>query len=159
MIDLYSLFELAELRAIHAAIEPTMESIWRAKCRSYSLTYHTPLHVVMNELDPLHVLQTLNEEKYSPREIMEEPQEILEILYKMRDPNYVIVSQEETEALVDSVMNKELARAKKKKAPTQQEIQSQVKAAEAKPKSGVLDFGNLEQMESQAESNKAGFKD
>lgn len=162
MIDLYSLFELSQLKAIEQAINPTLQSIWLMRAREYSVKFHTPLHVVVNELDPIFVLDMLNQDKYSPAEVREDMEGILEELYKIKDPAYESLSAQDTEDLVDAVLNKEIARLNKKKnkTPTQQEITSDVIAAESvKPKSGGMDFSQLEQMESATELPKSGFED
>ena len=78
----YDLFELCRLKAIALAIDPTTESIYRMRCREYSEKFHTPLHVVERELDPIFVLQHLYEIQYSTRVVDEELNEILEQLYK-----------------------------------------------------------------------------
>jgi hypothetical protein len=156
-MDFYSLIELSQIKAIQLAIEPSLESIWRIKCRQYATTFHTPLHVVMNELDPTMVLQALYEQQYTPGMVDEELEELLDILNKIKDPTYSRMSPEETENLVDAVLNREIERAAKKKAPTQQTIETAIKTAAVKPKSGGMDFSQLETMESKAETNKAGF--
>ena len=156
-MDLYALFELAQIKAINSAIEPTLDSIWRMKCRQYSTTYHTPLHVV-KELDPITVLEALYEDRYPPSIVEEELAELVDILNKIKDPTFERMSAEETENLVDAVLNRELARAAKNKAPTPQNIKAAVEEDQAKPKSGGLDFSQLEGLESKAESNKAGFE-
>ena len=162
-MDLYTLCEIAQLRAIHSAIDPSSESIYRLKCRQYSIMFHTPLHIVLDELDPLQVLTALYEEQYHPSIVEEECEELLDKLYTMKDPTYSRMSKEETEALVDAVINKEIERAKKKKRPTQETIQKDIKVAETtlpqKPKSGSMSFGSLEKLEAQSEANKAGFDD
>jgi uncharacterized protein YejL (UPF0352 family) len=158
LTDFYSLFELAQIRAINLAIEPSLESIWRMKLREYSQKFFTPLHEVQ-ELDPLFVLQALNEERYHPSIVDEELEELLDTLNKMKDPKYSRISKEDLENLVDNVLNKEIARAAKKKAPTPETIQAEVKAAESNPKSGKMAFGDLEKLEAVSEANKAGFKD
>lgn len=156
----YDIFELAQLRAIHSAIEPTSDSIWRMKCRDYSVRFHTPLHVVMNELDPLMVLQALYEDQFHPSIVDEELQELLDKLYVIKDPEYSRMSKEETEELVDSVLNKELERASRKKRITQQTIEKEIKEAEViKPKQGSMSFGDLEKIDEEAEANKSGFED
>jgi hypothetical protein len=157
VISYYDILELAQLRAIQSAFEPSADSIFRIKCRQYSERFHTPLHVVMNELDPGLVLQALFEEQFPPSCIEEEGEEILDKLYTIKDPSYRRITQEETENLVDNVLNREIARLAKKKRPTQETIQAAVKEAEAKPKSGGMSFGDLEKMETKAEANKKGF--
>src|ERR1035437_4417238 len=118
-LDFYSLFELAQLKAINSALEPSLESIYRMKCREYSVKYHTALHLVYS-LNPMDVLQALYEEQYPPSIVGEECEELLDKLYTMKDPTYSRMTKEETEELVDAVLNKELARAKKKKPITQE---------------------------------------
>lgn len=154
-MDFYNLLEITQLRAIQAALQPSAESVWRMRCRAYSEKFFTPLHVVMHELDPAFVLQALYEERYTPSEVQEDLEGILETLYRIKDPNYNAVTQQETEDLVDNVLNKEIARLAKKKRPTQETIQQDIKSA--KPKSGSMNFQDLEKMESLVESNKSGF--
>jgi len=156
MFDFFELFKLAQIRAINLALNPTAESIWRIKLRNYSERFHTPLHLC-EMLDPLYILQALNEDQYSPSIVDEELDELMDIIYKAENPEYSRMSPEDMEALVDNVLNREIARAAKKKRPTQETIQSEVKAAEAKPKSGGMSFGDLERIEAKGESNKAGF--
>jgi len=158
-VNFYSLFEYCELKAIDACLDPTPDSIWRIRCRQYSEKFYTPLHVVMNELDPIMVLQALYEDKYHPSIVEQEAEDLLEKLYLIKDPTYRRVSREEEEAMVDAVLNREIARAAKKKPPTQQTIQEDIKKAEKKslPKSGGMDFGNLEKIDSEAEASKSGF--
>src|ERR1035437_5601595 len=156
-LDFYSLFELAQLKAINSALEPSLESIYRMKCREYSVKYHTALHLVYG-LNPMDVLQALYEEQYPPSIVEEECEELLDRLYSMKDPSYSRMTQEETEELVDQVLNKELARAKKKKPITQETIQSEIKADAIKPKSGSMSFGDLEKQDAATESNKSGFE-
>jgi len=158
MNSFYDLFQLCRLRAIGLAIEPTTESIWRMRCREYSERFHTPLHVVENELDPIFVLQHLYEIQYSPGVVEEELNEILEQLYTIKDPNYSPLSKEEMEDLVDAVMNKEIKRLSKSKRPTQETIADEIKKAETKPpKKGSMNFGDLEKLEESIESLKSGF--
>ena len=158
MNSFYDLFEICRLKAIALAIDPTTESIYRMRCREYSEKFHTPLHIVEKELDPLFVLQHLYEVQYSPRVIDEELNEILEQLYRIKDPNYAPMSKEDMEDLVDAVLNKEIQRLSKKKRPTQETIQQEIKKDEIKkPKSGSMSFGDLEKLEENIESSKAGF--
>ena len=158
MFDFFELFKLAQLRAINLALSPTAESIWRIKLRNYSERFHTPLHLC-EDLDPLYILQALNEDKYSPSIVDSELDELMDIIYTAKDPAYSRMSQEDLEALVDNVINRENARAAKKKRPTQETIQNEVKVADAKPRSGGMSFGDLERLEAKSETNKAGFVD
>lgn len=159
MFDFYSILELAEIRAINAALMPSAESMYRARCRQYSIMFHTPLHVVQ-ELDPLFIIQSLQEEKYTYREVHDDLEGVLELLYRMKDPSYTSMSKEETENLVDAVLNKELERASKKKSPMQETYAKPVEQKpepKIKPKSGSMSFGDLERTESDAEDGRNGF--
>lgn len=159
-INFYDLFELAQIKAIAVALEPSLESRWRIRCRSYSEMFHTPLHMVM-DLDPMFVLQALAESKYPPSIVEGELEELLDLLNKAKDPTYSRLTAQETEDLVDAVMNKELSRISKKKVPTQETIQSEIIADTKKNtlKKGGISFTDLESLESKSESSKSGFKD
>jgi len=157
MSDLFTLFEIAQIKAIHNALEPTMDSIWRARCRDYSKRFYTPLHVVMEDLDPEMVLLALNEERYPISCVEEELPELMETLYKIKDPSYTSISKEDIEAMVDNVLNKENARYNKKK--TKEQIEVKKTAPENILKSGGMSFSNLENIEAKAENNTAGFED
>jgi hypothetical protein len=110
------------------------------------------------------VLEALNESKYPPSIVEDELEELLDILNKIKDPTYNRMTHEETETLVDMVLNRELARTAKKKRPTEQTIQEEIVKAAVKtnekrttPKSGGMSFTDLDRVESQAETNKSGF--
>jgi hypothetical protein len=156
-MDLFSLFELAQLKAIEVAVDPTLESVWRSKCRDFSQKFFTPLAEVLN-MDPSFVLQNLYEEEYTPASVREDLEGILERLYSIKDPTYTKIDKAELEELVDNVMNREIARAKKKKPITQQTIQEDIKKAELnKPKSGGINFSDLEKTDERGELGKSGF--
>jgi hypothetical protein len=160
MSDFYSLFDLAQIKAIQVALEPTLESIWLIRCREYSVKYHTPLHVVVNELDPMFVLQQLFEDRFTPSDAEEDLEGILEKLYKIKDPSYSRMTAAETEELVDAVLNKELKRLSKKKNTSEEKPKPKEKSVvPPNPKSGSMSFGSLESLESKVEANKAGFED
>jgi len=162
MKSFYDLFDICRLRAIALAIDPTTESIYRMRCREYSEKFHTPLHVVEKELDPIFVLQHLYEVQYSPRVIDEELNEVLEQLYRIKDPNYNPMTKAEMEDLVDAVLNKEIERLSKKKRPTQETIKNEIKKETLKeeiqkPKKGSMNFGDLEKLEENLPPIKTGF--
>lgn len=155
--DFYDLFQISELKAIGLAIDPTLDSIWSLKCREYSEKFHTPLHVVINELDPVFVLDQLNQDKYHPSVATNELEELLDKLYKIKDPSYSKMSKQEIEDLVDAVLNKEIKRSQSKKAPTPESIEAEIKKSESRtPKSGSMNFSDLEKIESEPNT---GFKD
>ncbi len=160
-MDFYQLFQLSQIKAIGLAIEPTLESIYMARCREYSIRFHTPLDHVVNNLDAEFVLDALNQDFYNISEVREDLEGTLDILYKIKDPNYRRDTPEETEAMVDNALNYLLARQNRKKRPTEESIQADIRAAEKKPtanpKSGKMSFGDLEKMDALTETNKAGF--
>lgn len=155
-MNLYDLIEFHQVLSIGLALEPTTESIFRIKQREYSDRFNTPLHEVA-KLDMAFILQHLYEDLYPPSIVEEELEELLDKLYKIKDPTYSRVSVQETEDLVDAVLNREIARAAKKKVPTQESSKEVDMPGTPTPKSGGLNFGQLESLESKAESNKAGF--
>ena len=161
-MDFYTLLEHSQLLAISSAINPTVESIYRIKCREYSVQFNTPLHVVY-DLDPCLVLQALFEDQYHPSIVEEELEELLEKLYKIQDPSYSKVSNEELEDLVDSVINFENKRKKNKNTQLKEDIQKtllkkntfeKVKKPTT-PKSGGMSFENIDN----DEENLTDFKD
>ena len=161
MSDLLSLLELSQIKAIGNAIDPTLESIWQLKCREYSKTFHTPLHVVL-DLDPELVLDSLYAEKYGLGIEDSEIEDLLEILYKIKDPTYSKISREEMEAMVDMVINKETARLKKQKVvetslPGDKPIE--INPVKPQVKSGGMNFADLEKQEAGQELNGEGFEE
>jgi hypothetical protein len=54
-----------QIIALGAAECPDYDAFYRAICRWYSQTFATPLHVVMEELTDIFVLQTYYEESYA----------------------------------------------------------------------------------------------
>lgn len=154
------LIEQAELLALHAAISPSIESIYRLKCRQYSVMFHTPLDRVM-ELDPAFVLQALYEDRFSASAVDEELEELLDRLYTIQDPTYSRISQAETEDLVDSVLQKEMKRLGKNKPSEKTLLAKNTSEKETKttnPKSGGLSFESLEKADEAIEGNSNGFK-
>lgn len=150
MFDFYEVMQIAEVKAIHSALDPTMASIWRRKCRDYSLTFHTPLHMVY-QLDPEFVLQNLYEMEYTVNGVSEDLESILEYLYKAKDPTYQPINPAETEELVDAALNNLIKKGLGKK-PKQVE-----KKEVSLPKSGGLSFTDLAKAEESAEQGKSGF--
>ncbi len=156
-MDFMELFEFYKIQAISNAINPTMDSIWRLKCREYSKNFNTPLWEVENVLDPRHILLSLEEEKYHPSIANNEMEELLDELYRIKDPTYTKMSKETLEELVDHVLNKEIKRLNSKKAPTPESIEAEIKKSESRtPKSGSMNFSDLEKIESEPNT---GFKD
>lgn len=154
-MDFYSLVEFSQLKAIHAALEPSIDSIYRLKCREYSIKFHTPLHVVVNELDPVFILQSLYEDQYHPSIVEDELEELLERLRTIQDPTYSKMSQEDVEDLVDHVMNKEIKRMGLSKKP--KEVKKEEPKEKTVAKSGSMDFSSLQRSESDSESGKGNF--
>jgi hypothetical protein len=153
MIEFNDFMEFCKLRAIACALEPNMESIWRRICREYSLKFHTPLHLV-HELDPDFILTNLYETDYTISNAKENTREYLDVLYRMKDPNYEELVQEDLEDLVDAVMMKEM----KRKGEVRGEVKPE-KIWSDLPKSGGRKFTDLEKLETESESTTFGFKD
>ena len=142
---------------------PSPESIWRFRLRQYSQKFFTPLHEA-EKLDPLYIMQALYEDQYNLGVAREELEDLIEILQKIKDPSYSKMSEQDMEDMVDAVINRELARAAKKKPPTLEAIAEATKVAAAKPKdnpnppkSGSINFGSLQKLE--GVDNKGKFED
>lgn len=165
-MNFLDLIQHAELLAISVAISPTEESIYNIRCREYSDRFSTPLHLVY-DLDPLFVIRNLFEDRFRPSEIQEEIPELLEKLYQIKDPTYTSMSKQDTEDMVDNVLNREIRRLAKKKDPWTGEVQkpsvvkntSGEEVKEPPKKSGGVSFESLEQIDEAGEANKGGFKD
>ena len=155
-MDFFDLIEQSTIEAIQSALEPNAESIYRIKCRQYSTQFFTPLKEVY-DLDPTFVLRELAEDLYKPSEVREEPEEILEKLYKIQDPAYERMSAQETEDLVDAVLNHELKRKGKKKEVKENTSEKNTIQKE-KSKSGGMTFSDLDKQDSLVEKEN-GFKD
>lgn len=148
-MDFYGLLEHIQVKSILFALSPNDQSIWRGMCREYSEKFHTPLHVVY-ELDAEFVLTNLFETEFSTKNVKKNLDEILDRLYRMRDPNYEAMDNAELEDLVDAVLNKEMKR--------KGEIRNDPKIEEPKPTQGGVNFAGLDRMDEIAERGKSGFK-
>ena len=108
-MNFYDLLECIQLKTILTALEPDSESLWRAKCRDYSQKFHTPLHLVF-DLDPEFVLLNLYEEDNTTKKINSNLDDVLDRLYRIQDPTYAPMLDEEVEELVDAVLMREMKR-------------------------------------------------
>lgn len=137
--------EFHQIKAVYSALNPGFESVWRAKCREYSIKFHTPLHLV-HTMDPEFIVQNLYEDEYNKKHVNNNLDEILDQLRRIKDPTYEPLPQQEIEDLVDAVLNKEIKRNSKKAV-----------SVEPPPTQGGMSFGNLAKQD-EAEHGKS-FKD
>lgn len=160
-MNFYDLLETLYLKSVKTALDPDAEALWRAKCRAYSAKFNTPLHLV-NDLDPEFVLTNLYELENTREHVTENLEEILDKLYKARDPDYEPMDDEEVEDLVDAVLNKEIKRLGQKpilvaKPKNAEKVLAPIETAE--PKSGGLSFDNLNRQDEMSDFGKNGFED
>lgn len=149
-MDFYGLLEHIQVKSILLALSPKDHYVWRKMCREYSERFHTPLDRV-HDLDPEFVLTNLFEEEFSTNNVKKNLDEILDRLYRLRDPNYEAVSSADLEDLVDLVLNKEMKR--------KGEVRNDPKPEEPKPTEGGMSFSGLDRMDEIAERGKSGFKE
>ena len=90
MIPLNDLVDFCRAEALSGKFYPTEVSDWRWFCREYSKSFHTPLHIVMTELDPEHVILCVLEEGLDAKRLTkrEDFDKIVEELRRLEDPDY-----------------------------------------------------------------------
>lgn len=90
MIPLNDIIDFCRAEALAGKLFPSEVSDWRWFCREYSKTFHTPLHVVMNEMDPEHVILCVLEEGLDNRRlsVRADFDKIVEELRRLEDPDY-----------------------------------------------------------------------
>lgn len=149
-MDFYDILEHIQVKSILFALSPNDQYIWRRMCREYSEKFHTALDRV-HQLDPEFVLTNLFEEEFSTTNVKKNLDEILDRLYRLRDPNYEVLDDAALEDLVDAVLSKEMKR--------KGEVRNDPKLEEPKPTQGAMNFSGLDHMDEIAERGKSGFKD
>lgn len=161
MINFFEFLEQMQVRAIASALRPNADYIWREKCREYSVQFATPLHQVY-DLDPEFVISSLYEAEFSRAKVEENKEEVLGKLYRLNDPDYEEIEQEEIESLVDLVINKENKRRGKnlpetaaKGAPLQKDTES---SPVGLPTQGGLKFDDLAKSD-ESELGRDGYKE
>jgi hypothetical protein len=105
------LLDQAKITAIQNALSPTETSVWSQLCRTYSKTFHTPLHLV-ETLDPEIVLQAVFENQLESFDPEKDLQSLYDQLRHIEDPDW---EETEEEDLQDFIKKTEKAEAKRVK--------------------------------------------
>jgi len=105
-----ALVEHAKAVAMADKLQPNELSEYMFICRQYSKNFNTPLHVVMNDLDPEHVILTFFQNQYDDLDTDEHMEDILDMIYEMRDPNYSREKREELKEFIKQAKREEKAR-------------------------------------------------
>jgi hypothetical protein len=134
--------------AIASKLFPTLESSWRAFCRQYSKTFHTPLHDVM-DLDPEFVMLAVFEEGYSSKNMAnrDDAAYIIEEFRRMEDPNYDATQAQEFEDFAEGIEEwEDFRQSVKSPIPKKGQQVEASKPEEPKetPKQGFIDLSYLE---------------
>lgn len=110
-MDYKELLDYCKATALANALEPTEESVYRSICRSYSKTFSTPLHEVM-ELDPEFVTLSYYENEMDDVEVEENVEGLLDTVYGMQDPEYEKEKQDELKDFMKKAEEEEEQRVK-----------------------------------------------
>lgn len=98
--------------ALENAFLPDAEVIFKSLCRTYSTKFHTPLHTVYT-LDPKEVIQAVLEERYVGSDIISNLEDMLEQVYTLEDPEYKKQKEVDMDSFVKAAEAKEQERIRK----------------------------------------------
>lgn len=89
MIEFKDLLDYCRAESLANRVAPTELSVWRAICREYSETFHTPLHLVL-EMDPEFVILNVYEKQAEDIDLedYQRLEHLMDILRAIEDPNY-----------------------------------------------------------------------
>ena len=96
MLNFRDLLDTCKAEAIANTLVTTEVSVWREMCRTYSKTFHTPLHLVLN-MAPEEVALAVFEEQLNDFDDEKHLETILDQIYTLEDPEY----EDEKESQVD----------------------------------------------------------
>lgn len=167
-MTLAELLESCEAEALLGKLESTEETVWRYICRQYSIKFHTPLHVVMNDLDPREVILAHYEGQLEDVDTEENIEKLLDSVYTLQDPEY---AQQKRDDLANDIKQYEAEEAARIKAgrpihkamanddsplgPDLPKKTSNVATEETRPTHGSINLSYLED----DESNGGGFRE
>lgn len=140
-MDVFSLLELAQARAIFNKLKPTEASVWRGVMREYSRSFSTPLHEVI-KLDPEVVLLNLYEYQFDALDLEEDADfnRLMDTLHKLEDPDYDANHDKEEEEYNKKAVLEEEERLKKKALKKKVPVEDKPKEL---PKAGGINLGYL----------------
>lgn len=111
-MSLRDLQESCLAKAIMDKLDPDELSDYKFICRQYSKAFHTPLHVVENDLDPADVISAYYSDVYDGIDLDEKGEEVLDTIYELQDPNYAKEKREELKEFMRQAEAEERARIK-----------------------------------------------
>lgn len=155
-MEITELLEYFRALSIAEKLDPSSEYLWRFVCRQYSKKFHTSLHLVL-QMSPEHVLTHYYEDQLEGLDIEESLDEILDMIYRLEDPNYDAkqakqqrdfdkqAEEEEKERLAGGVSVFEALKRSKKGMPLKDHVE---------PKKGFIDLSYLEREEQSEQAPK-----
>ena len=97
-MDFKELIDTCQIAAIDSLLNSTESSVYRSMCRSYSKSFSTPLHLVL-EMDPEHVMLNVYEDQLDGYDLddMEKVSNLLESILQIEDPTYFASKKQDDE--------------------------------------------------------------
>lgn len=155
-MDFKDLLDTLQAEAISNKLYPTDSAVWRQICRNYSQKFSTPLYLV-ESMEPEHVVLNFYEDQLEDIDIDDKIQSMMEIIYRIEDPNYESDEEAELQDFIEEAEVREKERLKKGLKPHQLKKLSTKKSLPENeiPVQAPLEGGlNLKYMESEEEGNK-----
>lgn len=131
------LIQYCKAKSIADALQPDELAIWRSACRSYSEYFNTPLKEV-EKLDPEHVFLSTFEKQLDDIDVEKNVEQLLEQLYRIKDPDYDSKEEKNLEDFIKNVEKKAKEEEKKKSL-----LEKEKKEEKKQPSGGSVDFSNL----------------
>ena len=114
MLNFKDLLDYAQAEAISCAFEGTELSVWRAICRSYSVKFSTPLHLLTDgTVNPEDILLNVFESQLENADLEKDCESLLEKIRILENPLYEKEKEADLDAFVKKVQEEERERIKK----------------------------------------------
>lgn len=160
--QLQLLIDTMRAEAIAFKLAPDAASTWRSLCRTYSKTFHTPLHVVEN-LPPQDVILAIFESQLDDVDVEEHIEKLMQHIYRIEDPAYDEAMENELQDFIKQAEEEEEARIAMKRpvhpdiepnpldvtASEKTVLEKEVPLPENLPKQGYLDLSYLDDSENE----------
>lgn len=155
MVDFKDLLDYCQAEAIANKLAPTEDSVYREMCRTYSKTFHTPLHLVM-EMPAEHVILSVYEEQISEMDSskLDNLERMLDIVMGIENPDYDKEREDKLAQDIERYEREEEERVAsgraihpslKNKYPVKKKEEPAEPAPETKSTSGSVDFSSLDE--------------
>lgn len=147
-MTVYELIALCKAEAWAGKLDPTEEDYYLQICREYSKKFHTPLHLVIKDLDPAFVIKSYYEEEFAEADAEEHLEKIMDILYTMKDPEYETFKKNEEAEFDKKAVEEERKRIAEGR-PIHKAMKNEPTLAPPKdlPKGGMVDLSYMGQNE------------